>query len=126
MEASGTPCQTPCMSSQTVVETTPNQPSRQSVFSAEARLAELKRALQRLVRRKLKAYELAARDHAALLALRSEIAARDGKSSSEDIVRLANCARRALGDFERIARVGETKAKPRTMADIEAELRRHG
>jgi hypothetical protein len=79
-----------------------------------------------MLRRKPTAFEKTALEHTALLALRSEIAARDGKSTSEDIVRLANCARRALQDFEKLARVDERKPKQRSMADLEAEVRAHG
>jgi hypothetical protein len=54
------------------------------------------------------------------------MAGRDPKSDSNSIVRLDNCARRALRDFE--ACINERKAKPSapSMADIEAELRTHG
>jgi hypothetical protein len=79
----------------------PEQPRR----DAMARLRELKRALQRQVRRKLNAYELAALDRAALMTLRAEIAAWDVKATSNDLVRLDNAARRARADFERICRI---------------------
>jgi hypothetical protein len=79
--------------------------SQKAPISAESRLQELKKALQRQLKRKPTLIEKAALDRCALLMLRSEIAARDGKATSEDIVRLANCARRAQQDFERLAAV---------------------
>lgn len=110
------------MSPQPSVETTPIiQPS-------EHRLAELKRALQRQLKRKPKVYEKAALDRAALMTLRAETAALDPKATSEDVVRLDNAARRARQDFERIACIALPKAKAkqqRTMADIEREIAAH-
>jgi hypothetical protein len=56
--------------------------------TALERLDQLKRALQRRLNRKPTAFEKAALDNAALLALRSEIASRDPASDSNTIVRL--------------------------------------
>jgi hypothetical protein len=53
--------------------------------SAKERLEELRRASQRRIKRKLTAYELAALDHAAMLLLRSEMALRDIKTTSNDL-----------------------------------------
>jgi hypothetical protein len=52
--------------------------------------------------------------------LRAELAAVDPTVSSEDVVRLANCARRALQDFQRIA------VKKRTAAPSLQEVLRRG
>jgi hypothetical protein len=76
----------------------------------QKRLVHLQRTLQNLVRRKLNGRELAARDHAAALMLRAELAAVDPAVSSEDVVRLANCARRAQQDFQRITAKKQTAA----------------
>jgi hypothetical protein len=98
------------MSPQPAVEPSPtDQPSsgQEQRQTAMARLEELRRSLQRQLRRKPNVYEKAALDRAALLALRAEIAARDPTSSSNDIVRLFNCSRRAIADFERIAMPGK-------------------
>jgi hypothetical protein len=106
--------------------------SSQDVASSEARgrqpkrLDQLKRALQKRLNRKPTTFEKAALDNAALLALRSEIASRDPASDSSAVVRLANCARRALRDFEAAAALDTPKRKAaRSMADIEAEVARH-
>jgi hypothetical protein len=93
---------------------------------AELRLAAIKRELQALVRRKLKGPELSARNRAAAMLFRHEASCYDAKATSEDIVRLHNAARRAVADYERIVRAGERPKPVITMADLEAELRRHG
>jgi hypothetical protein len=92
----------PHVDSSTNVKSSPRQTAP---ISAESRLNELKKALQRQLKRKPTLIEKAALNNCALLMLRSEIAARDGKATSEDIVRLANVARRAQQDFARIAAV---------------------
>ena|SRR6516164_3748837 len=114
------------MSAVPVVDQTPTNASSKPQTIAEARLVELKRALQRQLRRKPNAIEKAALDRAALMSVRAEIAAYDPRSTSEDVVRLDNAARRARLDFEKLARIGERKPKAKTMADIEAEVRAHG
>jgi hypothetical protein len=94
---------------------------------ALARLDELKRALQRQLNRRPTTVERCAMDRAALMTLRAEIAARDSKASSADVVRLDNAARRARKDFEALARLDQCKPKAkRSMLDIEKELRAHG
>jgi hypothetical protein len=95
--------------------------------TAEQRNAELRRALQRQARRKLKGHEQAALERAAYMMTLAEVAAYNPKSTSEDVVRLDNAARRARLDFERIVGITERKPKPqRSMADLEAEIRAHG
>jgi hypothetical protein len=91
------------------------------------RLDELRRALQRQLRRKPKEFERTSLEHAALMLLRSEIAARDPDADSTDIVRLANVARRARLDFERITGIDTRKRrnKQRSMADLELEIASH-
>jgi hypothetical protein len=103
------------MSLQTTTDHAATKPANRPL-SAEDRLKTLKKALQKQLKRKPTAIEKAALDHCALLMLRSEVAARDGKASSEDIVRLANCARRAQQDFARLAAV-PTKRTP-TLGEV--------
>ena len=77
-----------------------------------------------MARRKLKGHELTALRYAALLQFRAEIAAFDGRAASDSIVRLANAARRARADFERVTGI-DTARKPKpplSMADIEAQI----
>jgi hypothetical protein len=69
---------------------------------ALARLNELKRGLQRQLRRKPNVLEKTVLEHAAVMALRAEMAAFDPKSDANTIVRLSNAARRAMADFERL------------------------
>ena len=95
--------------------------------TANERLDELRRGLQRLLRRKPTMVERALLDRAALMTLRAEMAAFDPASKSDDLCRLDNVARRARHDFERVAGVDPTrKTKKPSMADIERELRAHG
>src|SRR5262249_31025446 len=95
--------------------------------TAEQRLQEIRRALQRFAHRKLKGHEQPALARCHLLALRSKIGALDITSKSDDVVRLENSARRARNDFERIVRMGDpNKPKQLAMSDIEAEVRAHG
>jgi hypothetical protein len=119
------------MSSEPVADPAPSQPestpdSRQN--KAVQRLQAIRRSLQRQARRKLKGHEQEALELAAKLLFRAEHAALDPQSDSADVVRLANCARRARQDYLRIAGIStEAKAKPQpTMADLERELRAHG
>jgi predicted translin family RNA/ssDNA-binding protein len=77
-------------------------------ISAKERLEELRRALQRRIKRKLTAYELTALDHAATMLLRSEMALRDIKTSANDIVRLHGAAREAVKDFEEVCGLATT------------------
>ena len=74
-------------------------------ITAEQRLAELKKALQRRLNRKPTLIEKASLDRCAALMVRAECATYDSKVSAEDLVRLHNCARRAEADFERLANV---------------------
>jgi hypothetical protein len=83
------------MSCVSIADSTPTPSGR--------RLEHLQRTLQRLVKRKLNGFELAARDRAALLLLRSEQAASDPTASLQDVVRCENVARRAVADYQRIA-----------------------
>jgi hypothetical protein len=101
------------LSSPPAVETSPT--SDRPKKSAEARLVELKRALQRQLKRRPTAYEKAALDRAALMTVRAEIAAYDPNASSEDVVRLDNAARRARNDFERIALPHTSPESPRPL-----------
>jgi hypothetical protein len=60
-------------------------------------------------------------DNAALLAVRAETAAGDPHANSDTIVRLNNCARRALRDFEAaITDLDASKRKPQrpTLAEL--------
>jgi hypothetical protein len=101
------------MPAEPAIDVAQNQP-RNRVKTAEQRLAELQRALQRT----------AALERCALLMLRAEIAARDPECDSNDVVRLDNCARRARADFERVTGI-DTARKPKpplSMADIEAQI----
>jgi hypothetical protein len=75
------------------------------------RLHHLQRTLQRLVKRKLNGFELAARDRAAMLLLRSEQAASDPRASLQDVVRCENVARRAVADYQRIASAKHRQTK---------------
>jgi hypothetical protein len=85
-------------------------------------MAELKRAFQRQLRRKPTEFERTLLDRAALMTTRAEIAAYDPNTSSEDLVRLDNVARRARADFERVCAV--PKRKTLTLGEV---LRgRHG
>jgi hypothetical protein len=114
------------MSPHPVADPASVQPPSEHEERAKERLAELRRALQRQLRRKGTAIELAALDRAALMTLRAEMAALDPKASSNDIVRLDNAARRARADFERVARIQPKPPKgKRDMRAIEAELRAH-
>jgi hypothetical protein len=94
--------------------------------TANERLDELRRALQRQLNRKPTMVERALLDRAALMMLRAEMAARDPASKSDDVVRLDNVSRRALNDFARVAGIdtARKKVKP-SMADIEREIARH-
>jgi hypothetical protein len=85
--------------------------------SALVRLAQLKRALQKRLHRKPSEYERTMLEHAALLQLRSEIAARNPSTPSNDIVRLAGCARRAMSDFESLCRP-EPAPLPSSLAEM--------
>jgi len=101
------------------VEPTPGQQR------AAARLQAIRRALQSLAKRKLRAFEQDALETAARLAFRAEVASLDIRSDSNDVVRLSNAARRARADYLRIAGIVEHTAKPKrkpSMADLEAEL----
>lgn len=109
------------MSSEPSVESSSTSQPSPGQNSALTRLEELKRSLQSMLRRRPTRYEAAARDRAALMLLRAEIAARDPKATSEDVVRLDNASRRARLDFERICKVNHTKPQ-RDMADIEREV----
>jgi hypothetical protein len=83
---------------------------------AQTRLDELKRAFQRLIKRRPNVYEKQLLDRAALMTLRAESAVCDGKSSSNDIVRLDNAARRARADFERVCGLATKKTSTATLA----------
>jgi hypothetical protein len=99
------------------------QPHEQPRKSVQERLAELKRGFQRQLNRKGTAIELAALDRAALMTLRAEIAAFDGKATSNDIVRLDNAARRARRVFETIARIEPPKRQQsRDMRSVVREV----
>ena len=100
---------------------TANQPAK----TAQQRLGEIERSLQKRLNRKPTNFEYTALRHAALLALRTELAMGDPKADSLAIVRLTNASRRALRDFEKLISDGE-KPKRRTMADIEREIAAHG
>jgi RNA polymerase-interacting CarD/CdnL/TRCF family regulator len=114
------------MSAPRSIETSQTTQSSEPQNRALTRLAELKRALQRQLKRKPTLYEKQLLDRAAAMMLRAEIAAFDGKADSNTIVRLDNAARRARQDFERICGVDLTpkaaKPKQHTMRDIEREL----
>ena len=104
------------MSPQPAVEPSPtSQPS--GTEQRLGRLGELRRSLQRQLKRKPTVFEKAALDRAALMLLRAEQAARDPTATSNDVVRLANASRRALRDFERMARRPEQTG---VSADISA------
>src|SRR5437016_3922535 len=91
------------------------------------RLDELRRGLQRQLKRKPSMIERALMDRAALCWMRAEMAAFDPNAKSDDVVRLDNIARRARADFERVAGIDSTRKKRKpSMADIERELRAHG
>jgi len=115
------------MSAPSPAQAAPSAQPSEAQIRALARLDELKRAMQRQLRRRPTTVERCAMDRAALMTLRAEIAARDPKSDSLAVVRLDNAARRSRADFERIAGIDQSKpkAKPRTMLDIEKELRGH-
>jgi hypothetical protein len=111
------------MSSEQIADPAPNQPAK---TAAMRRLAELQRALQRTLKRKPTEIERTALQRAALLSLRAEIAAFDPHADSNDVVRLDNAARRARGDFERLAGIDSAhKPKRLSMSDIEREIARH-
>jgi len=111
------------MSAPHAVEVTPTvqpSPSEPRQNRALARLEQLKRALQRQLRRRPTDYEKCVLDRAALLTLRAEIAAHDPRTSSNDLVRLDNVARRARRDFERIAQ--SSRHEP-TLAEVMRDAR---
>jgi hypothetical protein len=94
--------------------------------TAQQRLAEIRLALQRQLRRKGTAIEVTAMDHAALMMLRAEMAMLDPNADSNDIVRLSNASRRATANFERVAGIDSTKKrKQRDMRSVEKELAQH-
>src|SRR5215472_13290899 len=82
------------MSAPPSVDTSANSSPSGLQNSALARLAELRRDLQRLLRRKPTRFERTLLDRAALLTLRAEAAVRDPKADSNSVVRLDNVARR--------------------------------
>ena len=88
------------VNSPATIQPSPSEPRPNN--SALARLEELKRGLQRQLRRKPSLIEKAQLDRTALLLLRSEMALRDPHSDANTIVRLSNAARRAMADFERL------------------------
>jgi hypothetical protein len=87
--------------------------------TALQRLDELRRGLQRLLRRKPSLIEKALMDRCALLMMRAEHAAGDPKCDSNDVVRLDNAARRARADFESYAGINSAhKPAPTTLAEL--------
>jgi hypothetical protein len=103
--------------------TLPAQPARKTALE---RLDELKRAYQRMLRRRPTMVEKALMDRAALMTVRAEMAAGNPKADSNTIVRLDNAARRSRNDFERVCGIEHArKPRLRSMADIEAELAGH-
>jgi hypothetical protein len=97
-------------------ETIDHQPTE--VLSATQRLAQIRRTMQRMIRRKPTPAEALALDHAAMLALRAEAACRDINCDANTIVRLSNAARRARLDFEEIARFHREPRPPNSFAEI--------
>jgi hypothetical protein len=95
------------MSSPDTATSTP----RPRLPSPLARLAQLKRALQKRLKRKPTTYERTLLDNAALLALRAETAVSDPHVHGDTIVRLNNAARRARNDFENICGLDAPKRK---------------
>jgi hypothetical protein len=106
----------------TVDQSSINQPTAAltpAQSRAQARLAELKRALQRQLRRKPKLHEKQLLDHAAAMQLRSEIAAFDPRATSNDLVRLSGAARRARQDFEHVCGLDQPQQRePTTLVAI--------
>jgi hypothetical protein len=96
------------MSSQVAV---PDAPEPQAKTAGE-RLDELRRIYQKRIGRKPTSFERAALESAALMSLRYEMAARDPKASSSDVVKLHNARLRALAFLDRVVREGEDDTVP--------------
>ena len=111
------------MSPQPAVDPATDKPQK----TAMERLAEIRRSLQRLLRRMATGFEQQALDHCALLMVRAEMALRDPKSDSNDLVRLSNAARRAQADFERVCGISSTKRRKqsRGIRAVEREALAH-
>jgi hypothetical protein len=85
-------------------------------LTAEDRLKQLQKSLQRQLKRRPTTRERAALDRCAWLQLRSEMACRDVNADANTIVRLANVARRALQDFEEVCAL--PKRRNLTMGEV--------
>ena len=97
-----------------------NPPITEAQYRAVKRLRAIRRGYQRQLKRKPNSAEKAALDRLCLMQLRWEVAIHDPKCTSNDIVRLDNCARRARLDFERICGivVGPTPKRQATLSSI--------
>jgi hypothetical protein len=84
-----------------------------AITAQERRMAQLRRAYQRVLRRKPTMIERAAMERAARLTARAEVAALDPDATLDDVVRIDNAAARArarLADL--IGGLGRRKKEP--------------
>jgi hypothetical protein len=88
------------------------------IATPERRVAELRRAFMRCLRRKPTMIERTAVERAARLTARAEMAALDPSATLDDVVRLDNCAERARSKLSDLigAPLGKRRQSPNSLA----------